>query len=458
MRLEIPKLRLWHLLGLIAAGAAFFSVMRFRQETEEPVYRWIRQLRSVRAAERHEAVLKLGQNRRRERRAIAPLMEALFDSDAKVRVGAARALSWLVRDDKDPEFETVKAALTSRLSDPDPGARLAIAIVLAQYQAEAGLVVPTLLGFVGDGDSMARSEALNGLSGYARQSEPTRRAVFHALDDPDLRVRVMALHALRSCSAFPTLAPQPLLGTIIAAFEEATSDESPVVRGLAVNTLGNLASLLKVDNRFLLEALDDPDSSVRLQAASSLGWRGAAIRSPDLLPALGRTLLDKEASVRRASARALGWIGSEVDSEAVLTLLRASADDPDQDTRYEITGAIEKINGETGRFRSKILPDTIAELGDADPIVRALAAHRLQTFGRRAGDAVPALVRCLGDREAEVRLASAQALGCLGASTCSVSALADVADSDDDERVRRAASSARSNLLGGEEGGGAQAP
>jgi hypothetical protein len=45
MRLTIPKLRTWHLLGIVAASAMFFSVMQFRWSVEDPGYALIRRLR-----------------------------------------------------------------------------------------------------------------------------------------------------------------------------------------------------------------------------------------------------------------------------------------------------------------------------------------------------------------------------------------------------------------------------
>src|ERR1700677_4325767 len=97
MRLTIPKLRTWHLLGIVAASAAFFSVMQFRWSVEDPAYALIRRLRSLDPGERANANDQLGGIRPRARRAIGPLTEALFDGDARVRAGAARSLSWIVQ-------------------------------------------------------------------------------------------------------------------------------------------------------------------------------------------------------------------------------------------------------------------------------------------------------------------------------------------------------------------------
>jgi hypothetical protein len=55
MRLTIPKLRTWHLMGIVAASAALFSIMQFRWSVEDPGYALIRRLRSLDAVERAKA-------------------------------------------------------------------------------------------------------------------------------------------------------------------------------------------------------------------------------------------------------------------------------------------------------------------------------------------------------------------------------------------------------------------
>jgi HEAT repeat protein len=264
MRLTIPKLRTWHLLGIVAASAIFFSVMQFRWSVEDPGYALIRRLRSLDAAERAKAAGGLGSLRPMDRRAIAPLTEMLFDSDSSVRAWAARALNYVVPQD-DAEAGTVKAALTSTLVDRDPAARRAIAVSLAHFQPEPGVVVPALLEFIRDANPEARGEVIE---------------------------------------------------------------------------------------------------------------------------------------------------------KSVLT------------------------------FRSTTLPQAIAELDNADPIIRALAAGRIEDLGSRASDAVPILVRCLADRDADVRRAAAGALGQLGPrASVAIPTLASLAESDLDERVRQAATLSRSILL-----------
>jgi HEAT repeat protein len=445
MRLTIPKLRTWHLMGIVAASAAFFSVMQFRWSVEDPGYALIRRLRSLDAVERSKAADGLRSLRPKDRRAIAPLTEMLFDPDSRARASAAGALAYIVRQD-DAEAGTVKAALTSALVDRDPAARRAIAVSLAKFEPEPGVVVPTLLEFVKDANPEARGEVIECLGFSARRDEAAQAAVFAALGDPAFHVRLRAVNALSWCALVPKLARQPLVETVTAALMGAADDESAFVRAEAVRSLARIAYGTNIEIPRVIEALGDPDADVRLAAASFLGGRGSGKRSPTLVPALGRALADPDARVRQWSARSLGHLG--LDAEAVLPALRALATDPESGVREQAAEAISAIEKSALTFHSTTLPQAIADLDDAEPITRALAAGRIEDLGSKASVAVPSLVRCLADREADVRLAAAKAMGQIGPrASVAIPTLAKLAESDLDERVRRAATVSRSILL-----------
>lgn len=445
MRLTIPKLRTWHLLGIVAASAAFFWVMQFRWSVEDPGYDLIRRLRSLDAAERAKAAGGLASLRPMDRRAIAPLTEMLFDPDSRARASAARALAYIVPQG-DAEAGTVKAVLTSALLDSDPAARRAIAVSLAHFQPEPDVVVPALLESVKDASAEARGEVIECLGMSARRDKAALDAVLAALGDPAFEVRWRAVYALKWCAEVPKIAPRPLVETIIEALKGAADDESAFVRAASVGTLARIAGGTKVEIPRVIEALGDPDTEVRLAAACFLGWRGFGKRSPMLVPALSRVLADPDPRVRENSARTLGDLG--LDAETALPALRALANDPERVVRERAAESISAIEKSALTFRSATLPQAIAELDSADPITRVLAAGRIEDFDSRASDAIPALIRCLSDREADVRRAAATALGQLGpGASIATPTLTSLADSDLDERVRRAASISRSILL-----------
>ncbi|WP_435008810.1 HEAT repeat domain-containing protein [Tundrisphaera lichenicola] len=446
MRLEIPRLRMWHLIGLVAAAACFFAVMQFRTEVEDDGYRWMRRLRSLDAAERAEAAGGLGSIRPPERRAIAPLTEALFDSDARVRDRAASSLGSILGDGKDdPEADTVKAALTRTLADPDPEARLSIARTLAILGAEPDVVVPTLVEFSRTGNTRARFAAINHLGFYARESEPALAALFAGLEDTDPWARASSVASLGYYATYPKLGPLPLVREVEAALEGMADDPDPQVRANVVRTFGRLGGLTGAEYPVVIEALDDPDVDVRQATAAFLGWRRTGPKSPALVPSLIRALKDPDVLVRQASARTLGHL--RLDAEPALPSLRELAGDPDENVRREASEAVATIEKAAENLRSTILT-AVANLEDADPNIRALGADQLGDCGPMSPEAVPALVRCLDDREANVRIAAARALGRLGPSAAiALPDLARRAESDDDERVRQASALSRSILL-----------
>ena len=345
MRLTIPKLRTWHLLGIVALSAGFLAVMEVLWKFKDPGYALIRQLRSSDAREREKAAMELIKLRPRERRAIAPLTEMLFDPDFGARASAARALKEIVDRADEAEAGPVKAALVAALGDRDPVARLAIVKSLCALNPEPRVVVPTLLEMARDRNGGTRANAIFLLSHYGRQSEPVLAALFAALGDADPEVRWRSAESLGFCSFFPNVPPEPLLGRIKNALLGVADDENPGVRAAGVSRLAAIASRAKADDPRVIEALGDPDSGVRLAAAASLGWNRPGNRSKDLVPALVRTLADPDFQVRQMSAKALGTLG--VEGEVAIPALRASTNDPAESIREEATRAVEAIEKAT---------------------------------------------------------------------------------------------------------------
>jgi HEAT repeat protein len=444
--MDIPKIRTWHLLGIIAATAAYIAVFQFRWTVEDEGYATIRRLRSLDAAARVKAANDLRSLRPIERRAISPVTEMLFDSEPIVRVAAAEALLYLINSDGVNPVEDeavvgpVKAALASALGDPDLTARLAIADTLARLRAEPKVIVPTLLEFATSRDGRTHGNAVTLLGLYLQKSEPALAAVLAALNDPDPVVRQLAIQSLGQGAIFPKPVPEPIMERIKTAILGMSGDPAQPVRLGAIGMLTRIAQRTSTEDSRVIRFLDDPDVQVRLAACSYHNWWSVPTkRASEFVPAYERTLKDPDAAVRSVSAYALSRFG--IRAESSLPALRGMLDNPDKnDDRNAITSAIATIEAEVRKFREETLPATIAELADADPMTRALAAGRLEEFGPMASKAVPDLVRCLGDREADVRRASASALGQLGPDAAvAIPKLAELAKSDDDQRVRQAA-------------------
>jgi HEAT repeat protein len=430
------RLRMRHLLGLVAAFAGLFAVLRYRQEVYDPAWAQARRLRALDPAERIEAVGKLSAMGREAESAIPSLLGALNDGDPRVRARAAMAIPFIVTAPDHPRADDVRAALTAALADPDPGARHAAAVALGRCQPDPKAILPALIEAAGDADPMVRAWAVSML-GPALDDEGVWSTVLGATRDRDIGVRNQAIRVLG-------WKPQPArLAAVREALAPALKEPNEVNRGIAAHTLGCYAQLVPGDVPELYEALSDPDPFVRRMVCESLPHRPGARPA---VPILVRSLGDLAPEVRRAAAWRLGSIG--LDAEAALIDLRRAIEDKEGMVRDAASEAVRQIESKANDFRTKLLPGALEDLASPDPDVRRGAAEILGGFGPHSAPAVPALIRGLDDRDASVRLASAHALGLIGtAARDALPALA-AREADPDERVRRSAKAASYAIRG----------
>lgn len=445
MRVEIPRLRMWHLLGLVAAAAAFLSVMDFRQGVEDPTYLLIKKLRSVDADERRYAVMQLQVRGKEARAAIEPLIEALDDGDPKVRGQAAMALvSILTRGTADPQAAAVKSALTASLQDRDPGARHRAAVSLMMLEPEAKETLPILIDALHDPDAEVRDMATFHTAQFMLTDPRAKDAIFSAMSDEAPRVRASAIRAaVRRIRSIP---PE-LLPEISRAVQPALKDQEAFVRSSAVMATGSLMRVGAADIGPIVEALADPDAQVRMMAAYSFP-KGEYLS--ENLPALGKALADPDDGVRRNVISSLIPLGA--DAEPALPALQGAArDDKSPDIRKLASEACAKIEAKSREFKEKILPSLLADLTSENTELRRQATELAGISGPRAKAALPALIKALDDPDAEVRRNAAIALGRFGSlAKDAVPALTARAD-DQDGKVRNAAKAALKTIQKGAE-------
>lgn len=430
------RLRMRHLLGLVAAFAGLFAVLRYRQEVYDPASAQARRLRALDPAERIEAVGKLLAMGREAESAIRSLLGALNDGDSRVRVRAAMAIPFILRTPDHPRADDVRAALTAALTDPDPGARHAAAVVLGVLSTDSKILRPVLIEAVGDVEPKVRSLAVGQLA-PSLDDEAAWAAVLTAIRDPDAKVRYEAVCALG-------FKPTPArFAAVREALAPALKDAHEVVRGGVAFTLGQYAQKVPADVPELYDLLADPSPHVRGVVCDFMPHHtGSRVG----IAALVRSLDDPDPRVRFAAAQRLRRIG--LDAEEALSDLRRAAEDTEDSVRGAASYAIRTIEAKASDFRTKVLPGALEDLAHPDPDVRRGAAEVLGRFGPRSAPAVPALIHGLDDRDASVRLASAHALGLIGtAARDALPALA-AREADPDERVRRSAKAASSAIRG----------
>lgn len=196
---------------------------------------------------------------------VAPmLLKALEDPEAVVRRAAVISLSENIHL-LGPEQAR---RLISSLEDPDPEVRLGVAAWLPQVVLKASRSLQA--GSAG----ILQGEARSALQG----------SLLHALEDPEPRVRLQALEAVRF---LPWRLPQASLLPMLM-------DASPEVRLAAVDSLFHLLSPLALASA-LLENWPDPDTAVRLKLAEKLSQGRVPM---ELQPLLSLLAEDEKTSVR----------------------------------------------------------------------------------------------------------------------------------------------------------------
>jgi HEAT repeat protein len=304
------------------------------------------------------------------------------------------------------------------------------------------------------------------------QAEEVAIAVDRLLEgvrSPDPVVRQGTLSALADLSEEVT---QEQAGRLAKEFGRALADGEVDVRMTGAESLARLGAAAVPE---LLAALGDPHR--RLIAIDVLGSLGAAAK--DAVPALVRLLDDPDATIRGDAAFALGGIGPDA-VEAVPALIRileaavaalgerppggADGDGrPDQaddagpshrPARYTAAYALGRI-GPPARAAVSVL-DGLVKSGD--PLLATVGVwSALQIEPENASlrtQAVPLLTKALLDEHDLVRLEAAVALGEIGkASRETLEMLELVAEDDPVPTVRSAAAEALAKLRG--ESGGA---
>jgi len=337
------------------------------------------------------------------------LVNAIEDSDPRVRAAALGVLEWL----------------TGRKLGADPNAwRQWLAnsrdMTRGQWLLESIADLRRRLDELAQTRDQYRAEAAaQTVEALSLQPESTSRSVLlDALKSEHAAVRAYAAREL----ARKKEAGRETLSSLM-------SDDSPEVRASAIEAIGGLGDTANAD--VLLRALRDPAAVVRQCAARALGGLPPAKAGEALLSCLG----DADPDVRTAAAEALGAIG---DRNAVPSLCERLRD-ASPSARVAAAAALGKLKD------TRAVAPLCQAANDASERVRWYVADSLGRL--QAVSAMPTLLKLAKDLDARVRESATVALGKLG-SPQTIGRLVE-ALKDADERVRAQAADALDAVAAG---------
>jgi HEAT repeat protein len=302
--------------------------------------------------------------------AVGPLIFALKDKDAGVRCAAAKAL---VR------FQDRRAVepLIQMLRDTVPLARAAAAETLGHLGDP--LAVNQLVGLLRDPDPVVRTIAARSLNRLGWKPGTDSHRVLQLLAMGNLHQLAALgpegvaplLELLRTGPPNKQFSAVKALGEISdprvrLAMLEALRKTSPAVRIAALGTLERLADPSTYAD--VEKCMHDTNASVRgaaVEAATRCGGTRA-------VPALIKCLKDTSWEVRQAAANALGFLGERSAVDGLCGLVT----DPDRDVRESVIAALGQICD-----RRAIVP-LVSALLDVESSVRSAATATLQKLDR----------------------------------------------------------------------------
>jgi HEAT repeat protein len=309
------------------------------------------------------------------------------------------------------------------------------------------------------GTAEHRRKAAFELSSVQRGSEiePAFTALIRALGDEDAEVRDAAAVSLGSLIYHLRVRPpsgpvDPALlslqiPVVTRVLVRLLSDPDSRIRAAAAAGLGLMAQRSGLwPTREQVAPLKDGSSAVRRQAAQAI-WGSAEMALPSELVA---ALKDPSAAVRKAAAGALESFGPFLDAEVPTLLSMLESDEP------EVRSACRRALHAAWPSPARV-PTLIAALQSRDRTVRYAATELLGHIGPEAKAAIPALIAVLNEPLAldqdksqrtfeyspEPAWGAAQALGRLGPSRESVTALAKVLSPESLARLTAARKSER---------------
>ncbi len=262
--------------------------------------------------------------------------------------------------------------LVKALEGPAGPARQEAVRELAKLGADAKPAVPALLKSLEGAGPVFRDSVLRVLKGVGGPSAEHVPLLLPLLRDDDFpEGRKFALEALARLGPEAGPAAEALVGLL--------RGRDPAVRAQAAGVLEGIGPPAKgVAQAPLLELLRDPDDQVSAAAAAALVK--VAPRTREEVPGLARSLRDTSVATRRYAAAALGEVGlGAVD--AVPDLAEAATRDQSPEVRRLALAALVKVRPDS----KAAVEAFTKVLADADVTVARQAAAALAQVGQQGG-------------------------------------------------------------------------
>lgn len=423
-----------------ARRAASMALAKFGCIAGQAVSPLLTLLRDSEPGMRQAAAIALSEIGQKAANDATPLfVELLTDPNEEVRASAARGLVKFGKPPKDAIRILLRTQHSVNLNLVYWNLN-SIARVLQEIEAEG---LPAVIDLLHDPDKSIRNSA-GELLGSIGALAPAQvgAAILKAMKDPSVRfwgVPELSVLVRKHSDLIPLIIAvlkdpnaeirdgmAAVLGEVgnidakgaAVALIEALNDEQPPESARA--SLARLGASSEEVVPLLVNAIQNPDSGVRLASVWILGEIGAAVAEND-----------GERTIHTESAMASDEVGRS--GEAIVPALLLALQDDGEDVRDEARRALHKV----GPDATEVIPILIADLKDKFSPVRRAAAGVLEDLGRKAEPAIPALLVALRDGKPSVRESAVQALARVGPQSNKV-ALA-LVDALGDESVRSAA-------------------
>jgi HEAT repeat protein len=367
----------------------------------------------------------------KDRQALEPLAERLYDQDSNVRKEAAASLGRL-KSTKEVVFALLDMFNDDTEWDQKSAVRYECLVSLGKTGSFPATSVPLLLEHFND--EILRVEIVRAL-GRSCSPDPSeiKALLLKAREDPNQEVRKSAVEALARQSRKQTRDAPKDDALDIDQYIEALEDSSPGVRSASVKSLAETGNPKAVEP--IINALHDDDAAVQEAAIIALGKFKDERILRELLPFLGsasgmsnphamnsfsnvaRNTGQKEVYIFREDGtrhvvnsrgeippKASFWNKTIVHPGALDAIIDA-LNDNDSDLKISALNGIQYFEDD------RIEPLLIRMLGDPSPAIRSLALDRLRYYA--AERAVPAIVGALSDSDPEIRKKAAGLLGVL---------------------------------------------